>query len=100
MTEYYVHAGKSADRDGDDSLSFQLRRTTIMYPIVHLPAIVNNEFTFEHRHTYVVDGNVSFLAPSILRDIAGLSLLRTAISTFLKILSTTISVIIFLPSPP
>lgn len=63
VTEYYVHAGKSADRDGDDSLSFQLRRTTIMYPIVHLPAIVNNEFTFEHRHTYVVDGNVSFLAP-------------------------------------
>lgn len=62
VVEYYVNAGKSSEQDGNE-FSSKDPRTTAMYPIVQLPSMVNDEFAFKNSHTYVVDGNASFLAP-------------------------------------
>jgi hypothetical protein len=62
VVEYYVNAGKSSEQDGNEFSSKDLR-TTAMYPIVQLPSMVNEEFTFKNSHTYVVDGTANFMAP-------------------------------------
>ncbi|HHZ15898.1 MAG TPA: hypothetical protein GX398_07315 [Candidatus Cloacimonetes bacterium] len=63
VVEHHVATGKSIDQDGEGGFGSKELVTTTMYPIVHIPATVTDEFTFKNRHTYMVGANASFLAP-------------------------------------
>lgn len=41
----------------------QRRTPTVLYPLVHVPSIVNQNYVFKENHTYIVSQDASFLAP-------------------------------------